>query len=166
MNYGLRRDGDGEDVDGDCPLPMRGALVMTMAMISPTGREVSPVEQLCRSSRLDPPRFRLMAAESRPEKFLLIFFSWKYFILEKMDVGEPPGGPWGRGRALGGAPSWAGCGPPGLHLWRGFFFIYFKMFHGVSRLLELRRIGLQYLLLFQPKIRAASILPLHVNLVK
>ena len=46
---------------------------MTMAMISPSGREVSPAEQLCRSSRLVPPRFRLVAAESRPEKFLLIF---------------------------------------------------------------------------------------------
>ena len=47
---------------------------MTTVMISPSGREVSPAEQLCRSSRLDPPRFRLVAAESRPEK-LLSFFS-------------------------------------------------------------------------------------------
>ena len=62
------------------PLPMRGALVMTMVMISPSRREVSPAEQLCRSSRLDPTRFRLVAAESRPEKFLLIFFSSKDFI--------------------------------------------------------------------------------------
>ena len=29
-------------------------------------------------------------------------------------------------------PSWTGCGPPGLHLWRGFFIIYCKIFHGVS----------------------------------
>ena len=35
MNLGLREDGAGEDDDGDCPLPMRGALVMMMAMISP-----------------------------------------------------------------------------------------------------------------------------------
>ena len=42
-----------------------------------------------------------MAAESRPEKFLFIFFSSKDFIYEKMDVGEPPGGPRGRGRAHG-----------------------------------------------------------------
>ena len=62
------------------PLPMIGALVMTMAMISPSWREVSPAEQLCRSPRLDPPRFRLVAVESRPEKFLLIFFSSKDFI--------------------------------------------------------------------------------------
>ena len=35
MNEGLRGDGAGEDVDGDCPLPMRRALVMTMATDSP-----------------------------------------------------------------------------------------------------------------------------------
>ena len=46
---------------------------MTMAMISPSRREVSPVEQLCRSPRLVPPRFRLVAAESRPERFSSIF---------------------------------------------------------------------------------------------
>ena len=62
------------------PLPMRVSLVMTMVMISPSRREVSPVEELCRSSRLVPPRFRLVAAEFRPEKFLLIFFSSKDFI--------------------------------------------------------------------------------------
>ena len=55
MNQGLRGDGAGEDVDGDCPLPMRGALVMTMAMISPSRREVSLAEQLCKSPRLIPP---------------------------------------------------------------------------------------------------------------
>ena len=38
------------------PLPMRGALVMTMAMISPSRREVSPAEQLRLSPRLVPPR--------------------------------------------------------------------------------------------------------------
>ena len=50
---------------------------MTMVMIAPSRREVSPAEQLCRSSRLDPPRFRLVAAESHPKKFLYIFFSSK-----------------------------------------------------------------------------------------
>ena len=59
------------------PLPMRGSLVMTMVMISPSRREVSPTEQLCRSPRLDPPRFRLVAAESRPESWLMIFPHWK-----------------------------------------------------------------------------------------
>ena len=83
----------------------------------------------------------------------------------------PPEGHQGA-HEVGGAPrglpppSWAGCGPPGLHLWRRFFFIYFKVFHGVSGLSELRRIVLQYLLLFLPRIPIAGILPLHVNLVK
>ena len=57
------------------PLPMRGSLVMTMAMISSSRREVSPAEQLRPSPRLVPPRFRLVAAESRPESLLMIFFS-------------------------------------------------------------------------------------------
>ena len=59
------------DID---PLTMRGSLVMTMVMISPSQREVSPPEQLCRSPRLVLPRFRLVAAEFRPESLLLIFF--------------------------------------------------------------------------------------------
>ena len=47
------------------PLPMR-SLVMTLVMISPSRREVSPAEQLSQSPRLVPPRFRLVAAEFRP----------------------------------------------------------------------------------------------------
>ena len=56
------------------PLPMRGSLVMTTVMISPFRMEVSPAEQLRRSPRLVPPRFRLVVAESRPESLLMIFF--------------------------------------------------------------------------------------------
>ena len=52
------------------PLPMIGLLVMTMVMISPSWREVSPAEQLRRSPRLVPPRFRLVAAEFCPERLL------------------------------------------------------------------------------------------------
>ena len=48
------------------PLPMRGSMVMTMVMISPSRREVSPAKQLRRSPRLVPPRFRLVAAEFCP----------------------------------------------------------------------------------------------------
>ena len=62
------------------PLPMRGALVMTMAMISPSRREVSLAEQLRQSPRLVPPRFRLVVAEFRPRRWLLIFFPSKDFI--------------------------------------------------------------------------------------
>ena len=62
------------------PLLMRGSLLMTMVMISPSRREVSPTEQLCRSSRLVPPRFRLVAAEFCPVSLPLIFASVKAFI--------------------------------------------------------------------------------------
>ena len=62
------------------PFPMRGSLVMTMAMISPSWREVSPAEQLRQSPRLVPPRFRLVAAEFLPESLLTIFSRVKDFI--------------------------------------------------------------------------------------
>ena len=62
------------------PLPMRGSLVMTMAMISPSRREVSPGEQLRWSPRLVPPRFRLVAVVFLPESLLMIFSRVKDFI--------------------------------------------------------------------------------------
>ena len=65
------------------PLPLRGSMVMTMVMISPSRRDVSPAEQLCRSPRLVPPRFRLVAAESRPERLPSIFF-----LIERLHIGE------------------------------------------------------------------------------
>ena len=62
------------------PLLMRGSLVMTMVMISPSWREVSPAEQLCRSPRLVLPRFRLVAAEFRPVSLPTIFSRVKVMI--------------------------------------------------------------------------------------
>ena len=62
------------------PLPLRGSLVMTLVMISPSWREVSLAEQLRQSPRLIPPRFRLVAAELRPVSLLLIFSRVKAFI--------------------------------------------------------------------------------------
>ena len=59
------------------PLPMRGLMVMTMTMISPSRREVSLAEQLHHSPRLVLPRFCLMATEFRPESLLMIFSSMK-----------------------------------------------------------------------------------------
>ena len=59
------------------PLLMRGSMVMTMAVISPSRRDVSLAEQLCRSLRLVPPRFRLEMAALHPESFLTIFFRAK-----------------------------------------------------------------------------------------
>ena len=54
--------------------------LMTMVMISPSRRDVSPVEQLRRSPRLVPPRFRLVAAEFHPLSLLMIFSRVKDFI--------------------------------------------------------------------------------------
>ena len=62
------------------PLPMRGLLVMTMVMISPSRREVPPAEQFRWSPRLVPPRFRLVAVEFRPVSLLMIFSRVKDFI--------------------------------------------------------------------------------------
>ena len=62
------------------PLPMRGSTVMTMVTISPSGRDVSPTEQLRRSHRLVPLWFRLVAAEFHPVSLLMIFSRVKDFI--------------------------------------------------------------------------------------
>ena len=62
------------------PLPMRGSLVMTLVIISPSRREVSPAEQLCQSPRLVPPRFRLVAAEFCPVSLPMIFSRVKVLI--------------------------------------------------------------------------------------
>ena len=62
------------------PLPMRGSMVMTIVMITPSRRDVSPAEQLRQSPRLVPPRFPLVAAVFRPKSLLLIFSRVKDFI--------------------------------------------------------------------------------------
>ena len=62
------------------PLPMRGSLVMTMVMISPSRREVSTAEHLRQSPRLLLPRFRLVAAEFRPISLPMIFSRVKALI--------------------------------------------------------------------------------------
>ena len=83
--------------------------VMTMAMISPSRWEVSPAEQLRRSPRLVPPRFRLVAPESHPESLLLIFFSD-----ERPHIAEDGHQRVARGPRRQGArppPSWTVGGP-------------------------------------------------------
>ena len=62
------------------PLPMRGSLVMTLVMISPSRREVSPAEQLRQSPRLIPPRFCLMVAEFHPVSLPMVFSRVKVMI--------------------------------------------------------------------------------------
>ena len=53
---------------------MRGVLVMTMASISPSGREVPPAESLRWRAKVLLPKFRLEAAALHPESPPLIFF--------------------------------------------------------------------------------------------
>ena len=75
---------------------MSGALVM----ISPSRREVSPVEQLYRSSRLVPPRGDGVSSRKVPSDF---------FLIERLHIGED-----GRQRATRGAtryPREQGVGP-------------------------------------------------------
>ena len=58
-------------------LPKMGELLlmmMTMASISPSGREVPPAESLRRRAKVLLPKFRLEAAALHPESPLLIFF--------------------------------------------------------------------------------------------
>ena len=62
------------------PLSMRGSMVMTMATIFPSRRDVSLAKQLHRSPRLVLPRFRFKTAVLRPESLLLIFSRSKHTI--------------------------------------------------------------------------------------
>ena len=119
---------------------MRGALVMTMAMISPSGREVSPAEQSRSNPRLAPPRFCLVAAEFHLRRWLMLFFPSKDSIYQKMATGGPRGGPRGRGapRGVGRAPH--PCGRPGTLLaqlfYSGGFFWSIKNHQKLARQLD------------------------------
>ena len=90
------------------PLPMRGSLAMMVVMISPSRREVSPAEQLCRSPRLVPPRFRLVAVEFRPVSLLMIFFQGKRPHIAEDGHRRPVRGPMRQGarpRGVGAPPT-------------------------------------------------------------
>ena len=64
-------------------------------------------------------------------------------------------------------PSWTGCGPPGLHLLRGFFFIFSKVFHGVSghseNLYFLHKNNTMAILLKTASVRVSSIQIIQVS---
>ena len=85
-----------------------------------------------------------------------------------MVIEEPPGGPRGReARPRGGAPHprEKGVGPL-VFIFGEDFSLFIIRYSMEFQDLELCRIGLEYLLLFQPRIPAAGILPPYVNLVK
>ena len=113
---------------------------MTMAMISPSRRKVSPAEQLRQSPRLVPPRFCLVAAEFRPISLLMIFCQGKRLHIAEDGHQRATRGPMRQGarphpRGQGVAPFW--------YFLRLVFFIYSEnVFCGASGLLELCRIGL------------------------
>ena len=62
------------------PLPMRGSLVMTLVMISPSRNELYLAEQLRQGPRFIPPRFLLVAAEFHPVTLPTIFSRVKVMI--------------------------------------------------------------------------------------
>ena len=128
------------------PPTMRGSMVMTVVTISPSRRDVSPAEQLRRSPRLVPPRFRLETAALHPESFLMIFFQGKRTPYTRRWASEACQGPMRQGARPGGRarPHPRGqVGPPLTYFFRSIFFIISKNnFRGVSGLLELCRIGL------------------------
>ena len=112
------------------PLPMRGALVMTMATISRSRREVSPAEQLRQSPRLVPPRFHLVAVESCPESLLMIFFSDERLHIAKDGHRRANRGPTRQGaRPPGRAPTLV----PRVWVPSGIFFAqYFLLFPKIT----------------------------------
>ena len=55
------------------PLWMRGSLVMTMALIFPSQREVCPTESLHQRAKVLLPRFHLETVALHHESFLMIF---------------------------------------------------------------------------------------------
>ena len=63
---------------------MRGFLVMTMASISPSGREVPPAESLRRRAKVLLPKFRLETVALHSESPFLIFSRSKDLIYQKM----------------------------------------------------------------------------------
>src|SRR3989337_4575545 len=94
------------------PLPMRGSLVMTMVMISPSQRDVSLAEQLRQSPRLVPPRGGGVSSR----KLAYDFFSDERLHIAEDGHRRATRGPTRQGARPGGEgappPSWPGGGPP------------------------------------------------------
>ena len=108
------------------PLPMRGLMVMTMVTISPSQRDVSLAEQLRRSPRSVPPRFRLVVVEFRPVSLLLIFFPRPKTPYSQRWASEGHQGAHEAGapRGVGRAPTLVAGGWPPLVLLALSIFLY------------------------------------------
>ena len=114
------------------PPTMRGTLVMTMASISPSRREVSPAESLRRRAKVLLPWFHLETAAAGPESLLLIFFlgqmaSYRGRIVRQWTSVGPTSPGW---RDPGGGARPLPCGPmeaPLRYFFLPVFFIYSKI---------------------------------------
>ena len=74
-------------------LPKMGELLLIMmTMISPSRREVPPVESLRRRAKVLLPKFRLETAAICPKSLLFIFSRSKGPIYQKMGTGGGPRG--------------------------------------------------------------------------
>ena len=80
------------------PLSMRESLVMTMASISPSQRDVSPAEQLRQSPRLVPPRGGGVSSEK---------MAYDFFLIERHHIAEDGH------RRLASGPTRSGGAPSG-----------------------------------------------------
>ena len=109
------------------PPTMRGSLVMSMASISPSRREVSLAESLRRRAEVLLPKFCLKTAVHRPESLLLNFLGQMGLYTRKWgpEAGqgphEPPGRAWGVARP---GASWAPGWPPLVFLGYSIFYLF------------------------------------------
>ena len=106
------------------------ALVMTMASISPSEREVPQAESLRRRSKVLPPKFCLETATFRPESPLLNFSRSKDLKYQKMGTGGGPGWPQPTRARLGGLARpggwWVHPGSPPVLIPSNIFSIFQK----------------------------------------
>ena len=109
-------------------------------MVDDDDGDESPSPEPRTDSRSALPReiraWRRLHIVKRDDFFSLIFFLPESQYMELELASEGLQGAHGVGARPGGGarppPSWTGCGPPGLHLWRGFFIVFAKVFRGVS----------------------------------
>ena len=128
------------------PPMMRGSLVMSMASISPSRREVSPAKSLHRRTKVLLPKFRLETVAHHPESPLYNYFRSKSPIYQKMGARSGPRPPRGTRARLGG---WRALVPRGhlggplLYFLLPVFFIYSKIILcEILAHLEMCRIGI------------------------